>query len=728
MEIVSNTHIGDAKPVASPGSAGKKPYFPILQWLARHFGRPSPKSAIERGLPADYASQGKGVLPRLLSVIGLKSKFAKRQISNLDPIVLPCVVFEQNETPAILTEISLAEKTVSLVEFKAEVSRKKITFAEFEARYQPEVLLVTNEVDATQSMSGSVQDKQQATSSDWIWKPIREHAGAWGQIFLAALAINILGLALPIFVMNVYDRVIPNLAIVTLWTLVGGVTIALFLDLLMKMIRTSVLEHAGRRIDMKIAASLFQQAMNIKLLERKGGSAGIANQIRDFESVRDFFTSSSFTAIIDLLFIGIFVAVLWLIVGPIAVVPLLAVPVVVVIGLIAQAPIAASVEKSLLLSAKRSHVLIESLQGIETIKSLNGERTMQREWEEAVAATSRINGKTRFWSNFAANSTMFIQQAVSVLIILWGVYLVADGRITIGGLIAANILAGRVLAPLANISQTLVRAQQALKSFRSISQFMQYPTEAPDRVESEFQVHDGNIAVRNATFSYPEAKVPALSNLDFAYESGQTVGIVGRVGSGKTTLCKLLSGFIQQDEGTVLVDGREISQYDPSVLRDGIGYLPQDPEMFTGTIRENLLIGKPDASEEDLKFALHYSGMDYFVSENPEGINQFVGDRGNRLSGGQKQAISIARLLLRRPKLLLLDEPTNAMDHTTEAVLISRLKELSQMGTGLIILTHRHSLVAIVERLVVLDNGRKVLEGPRDAVLKKLSGGSGPVG
>jgi len=582
-------------------------------------------------------------------------------------------------------------------------------------------MFVTIDADILASRQDQAAEFSTDDRDHWFWKPVRRNWSAWLQILVAALGINLMGLALPIFVMNVYDRVIPNLALVTLWTLAFGVVLALGLDLLLKLIRTHVLERAGRRIDLAIAADMFRHAMSIRLLSRKGGAATVASQIRDFDAVRDFFTSSSFVAVIDLLFIGIFVAVLWMIVGPIAVVPLIAVPVVIIVALIAQVPIGASIERVQQLSGKKQLVLVETLLGIETVKSVNGERVMQQEWENSVAASSVITGKTKFWSNLAMNTTMLVQQSVSVVIIVWGVYLVSDGEITVGGLIAANILAGRVLAPLGNISQTLVRAQQAFKSMAAISEYMKLETESDRTVKSELVVHDGEIRLHDVSLSYPGSQVPALTDFSLTVQKGESIGILGRVGSGKTTLGKIFAGLIHPERGLMLVDGHEIGQYESATLRDAIGYLPQDPEMFTGTILENILIGKPNATEEEVNRALYYSGMDHFISENPEGLKQFVGEKGNRLSGGQRQSISLARLILRSPKLMYLDEPTNAMDHTTEGVVTSRLKELNAQGVTLVISTHRHSLTGILDRLIILNNGRKIIDGTRDDVLKQMS-------
>ena len=700
----------------------KPRYLPIVEALSQHYAVPFTAAAVEKNVPYDYESQHWHILPRLLEVAGLKSRFVKRRISAIDPMVLPCVCLRKDGSPILVNAISRVSKTVTFTDLGEGNFTQEESIRRFQNKIQREILLVTPVADNTASRMDADTLAEENPDENWFWRPIRHNRGAWFQIMLAALGINILGLALPIFVMNVYDRVIPNLAMVTLWTLALGVVIALLMDLILRVIRTNVLELAGRRIDLKIAAQLFQHATNIKLLDRRGGAAGIANQIREFESVREFFTSSSFVAVIDLLFIGIFVFVLWVIVGPIAIVPLLAVPVVVIIALLAQIPIGASIEKSQQLSSKRHLVLIESLLGIETVKSLNGEPVMQKEWENAVAATSRISGRTRFWSNFAISSTMVIQQSVSVVILVWGVYLVSSGRITVGGLIAANILAGRVLAPLGNICQTLVRAQHALKSLKSISEYMQLPVESPAGQRRDLNIRHGNIEFRDVSFTYPNAKLPALQNLNLILPAGQSCGVLGRVGSGKSTFGKMLIGLISPDQGLLLIDGYEIQHYHTAVVRNEIGYLPQDPELFTGSILENLLLGRPYASEDEINRALYFSGMDYFVAENPEGLHQFVGEKGNRLSGGQRQAISLARLLLRRPKVLFLDEPTNAMDNATEAVVIERLKELQKEGVGLLISTHRNSLAKIVDRLIILDQGKLVSDGPSELILAQLQG------
>ncbi|AXI46326.1 type I secretion system permease/ATPase [Sulfitobacter sp. SK012] len=705
-------------------SENETPGFAAIEWYARYFNRPYSAAAVAARLPAGADLRDPLMLTRALAAIGLKSQLVKRAPRTIDQIALPYILLRSNQTPLVLTAITHNGKNASVADPEKGGKARDVTMRALQREIRREVLLVTQADDRTSRMLSPDANAAAAQKGHWFWAPVRANWGNWIQVLVAALLLNLLTLALPLFVMNVYDKVIPNLAFVTLWTLAVGVGIALILDLLLRTVRSNILENIGRRVDLKVAARLFEQAMNVRLLSRPGGAAGIASTIRDFEMVREFFASATFVSVIDLLFIGIFVAVLFAIVGPIAFVPLTAVPVVFVLALIAQIPIGRSAARAQQMATKRHVVLVESLASIETIKSLNAEPFMQQEWEAAVTASSHINGRTKFWSSVATNGTVLVQQAVSVCIIIWGVFLVSRGEITIGGLIAANILAGRVLAPLGTIAQTIFRAQYAFKSLAALNRFMALPVERDTAITRTSNVVRGSISLQDVCLTYPEAKRPALSGLSFEMAPGEVVALLGKVGSGKTTTGKVISGLLEHDSGTILIDGIAQSQYEAADLRRGIGYLPQNPDLFTGTLRENLLIGEANASDEALTRALYFAALDDFLTQTPEGLDMFIGEQGNRLSGGQRQGLALARLLLRGPRLLFLDEPTNAMDQQMEAAVITRLRVLNQEGTGLIICTHRQSLAAMASRLLVMDQGRMVLDGPRAEVLHKLRAAS----
>lgn len=704
--------------------AAASPWVWLVAWFADHHGQAYSKAALGSALPARSDLSDPATLSRAFQATGLKSVLVERQIKALDPNTLPCLAFCHGGTGMVICSLSDDKQLVTILDPAEGGLAREISARKLGQHLTGSILLIAPERPRSDARLAPETASHGKSPDHWFWAPVRANSSAWAQITVAAFCLNILNLALPIFVMNVYDRVIPNQAIVTLWTLAIGVSIALFLDFLMRLLRANILERLSARVDLTASRALFRQAMDAHILARPGGAAGLAHRIREFEVVRDFFASATFVAMIDLMFIGVFVLAMWFIVGPIAIVPLVGVAAALILAVLAQLPMGRRVGLAQTLAAKRHTVLVETLNGIETVKSVGAEPVMQREWENAVAASSRLNGEMRFFSTFATHGTMAAQQAVSVAIIVWGVFLVADKQITVGALIAANLLAGRVLAPLGAITQTIFRTQHALRSLRSLSEFMKLPGERGAEIRSGLRVTHGKMALDKATFSYPGTEHPALNAVSLSIEPGESVALLGRVGSGKSTMGKLICGMMTPQSGQVLIDGTALSQFDPAELRDGIGYLPQSPDLFTGTIRENLTMGLPDARNEEIRHALYMSGMDAFVDGLSEGLEFFVGERGQRLSGGQKQGLSLARLLLREPKFLFLDEPTNMMDQQMETLVIQRLIEVCESGVAVVIATHRNSLAAMANRFVVLERGTKVLDGPRAEVTAKLKAGA----
>lgn len=692
----------------------------IVAWMARYHGQPFVEAGMIGRLPQGFQNDPLDGLTRALDVVGLKARRVQRKVSRLDPGSLPVTLIAKSGAPLILVGLDETGRNATITDPSTNES-EDLTTRELNRRVTGQVVLVTPKTTEVSSRLSPDALKIVPRNGHWLWSELGRHRSAWFQVFFAAFGVNLAGLALPIFVMNVFDRVIPNLAFVTLVTLAIGVALALGLDLLLRLLRSAIIQRVSRRADLSLASRLFQLAMAQKMLARKGGATGAITNLRDFESVRDFFTSSTLISLIDLAFIGIFLAVLTMIVGPLAWIPIAAIPVMLFIAVLAQIPIARAARQAQQMTVKRNQVLIESLTALETVKSVGAEPILQREWENAVAASSRVTAKTRNWSNFTGSATILVQQMVSAGIICFGVYLVAEGTVSIGALIAANILAGRTLSPLAGIAQTIFRANFAIWSMRSISQFVDTELEQRTALRSDLIVHSGRIEMRGVGFVYPDMKIPALVDVSAVFEPGTTTALLGRIGSGKSTLGKLLNGLYQPREGAILIDGHEISQFEPAELRAGIGYLPQDPVLFTGTIRENVTLGVPAATDAQIMRALHLAGIDAFVASVEEGLDYFIGEKGERLSGGQRQALSLARLLIRQPKFLFLDEPTNAMDHQSEAVAIERLKLLQSEGVGMILCTHRMSLAAIADRFMVVDGGRKVLDGPREEVMRKLT-------
>lgn len=694
-----------------------------VAWMARYYSLPYTETALKDRLPNGFESDGINGIIRALDALGLKSRSIQQSLKRVDPGSLPVILFHHDGSPIILVGFDESSGQTVVVDPTTHEA-KELPLRQMARQVQKQILLTTPKVEVVKSRLSPDAIQLTPGGGHWLVSELTRHKAAWAQVVFAALGINLTGLALPIFVMNVFDRVLPNLAFVTLTTLAVGIAIALALDLLLRVLRGAIIQRVSRRTDLSLASMLFRLALSQRILDRKGGAAGAITTLRDFEVVRDFFTSSTLVSLIDLAFIGVFLTVLALIVGPLTWVPVIAIPIILTLAVLAQIPIARSARQAQQMNVKRNVVLIEALTGLETVKSVGAEPVMQREWENAVATSSRVTAKTRNWSNFTSSATVLVQQSVSVGIIVWGVFLVSQGGVTLGALIAANILAGRILGPLAGIAQTIFRANFAISSMRSISSFLETEVERRETLRSDLVVRDGDIRIDGVGFQYPGARTFALTEFTASFPSGVSTALLGRIGSGKSTLGKLLNGTYQSDLGTIRIDGHEIGQYEPAELRKGIGYLPQDPVLFTGTIRENMAIGYADATNEEIMRALYFAGIDTFVAGLPEGLNYFTGERGERLSGGQKQAIALARLLVRRPRFLFLDEPTNAMDHQTEALIIERLKELKKGGMGMIISTHRMSLAGIADRCIVIDQGRKVMDDDLEAVLRQLNDGA----
>ena len=694
------------------------PLAACLEIVAREYSQPYSKAAALSSLPLINGQLTIGLFPRAAEKLGLSARLVKRSLYRVPSLFVPFVVIFASNEYCVVLDKDKKHKTATVVFPSISDDRQTVKISELEAESSGYLFYIARSEQAETAQHNAGQSERSA--SHWFWSTVRAYWPAWVQVFVTAFIVNVLGLAFPLFVMNVYDRVIPNLAMPTLWALAAGVVIALLFDFFLKQLRALLLDRAGRRVDIKIAAMLFEQAMGISMEDRTVKTGTIANLIREFETVRDFFTSTSIVAATDLLFIGIFLWVLWLIVGPIAYVPLIAVPIVLVITFLIQIPLSQSVKLTQNFASRRHSILIEGLVGVEAIKALGAEGVMQRRWEDAVAATARTNSSTRGWSSLAIYTTTTIQQIVGVLVIIFGVFLVADGLITVGGLIAASILSGRILAPLGNITMTLARAQQAISAMREITTFMKLRRERSGEGVSSPVIEAGTIEFRDVSFAYPNAQTWALKDIKFSIGAGEKVGIIGRVGSGKSTIGRLIIGLYNPQQGAILLDGADSRSYDPAELRTGVGFVSQDPELFAGSLRDNIILGKPNATERQIAEAVRISGIGAFAAKHPLGLGMPIGERGQGLSGGQRQAVSLARMLLRKPKILFLDEPSSAMDPNTETDLINSLDSWARDDHTLVICTHRISILALVERLLVIEDGKLAADGSKENILEIL--------
>lgn len=555
----------------------------------------------------------------------------------------------------------------------------------------------------------------------WLTGAVRPYWRSFVRVALAALIINILAIASPLFVMHVYDRVLPNQAIPTLWVLAIGVGLAFLFDFLLKTARASLIDYTGRKIDLKIAETLFDKVLSMSMSARTMSTGEFANRVVQYEFVREFFTSNTVATLIDSLFIFIFLLTIYAVGGAMVLAPAVAVLIVLIIGYFAQARIASRIAAAANEAAMRNALLVETISTGETIKALRCEPVLAEKWRDLTLNSAHTSEAIKSISALASNGTQLVQQFVSVAIIVIGAYLFQGGHVTTGAIIAAVMLSGRATAPLGQITMTLSRLRQAILSLKILDKIMEQPGDTPTTTGFvNRKVEHGDLSLEDVAFSYPGTDVRALDGASFHIARGERVGIIGRIGSGKTTLGRLIGQLYQAGEGKISFDGVDAKQYHPAEIRSAVGIAGQNSDLFSGSIKDNLLLADPSATDEELVSMARRVGIDAFIARHPRGFDMPVGEAGKFLSAGQKQAVAIARLLLARPKIIFLDEPSGAMDLASERTLIACLKAAFTGNETIIISTHRHSMLELVDRLIVLDNGKVVADGPKDAVIKAL--------
>ncbi|QWG20879.1 type I secretion system permease/ATPase [Bradyrhizobium sediminis] len=696
------------------------PLAASLTYLAAHHGRAISREALLGGLPILDGRLSVALYDRAAKRAGLETEAIKRAVTDIPAMVLPAVLIMKNGTALILLGIDANNQSVKILDPTVKPSTPRIAGVDaVTADYTGYAFLVraAAESDARAVAAGDLP------RNHWFWSVVKVHWRSYGHIALAAFLVNMLALATPLFIMSVYDRVIPNGAIPSLIALSIGMGLAIVFDFVLRTVRSRMIDMTGKTVDVVLAANIFEHVMAVKMAQRPASVGIIANQLRDFDSVREFFTSGSVVSATDLIFAILFVGVLFIIAGPLAWVPLAMLPIMIALGLTMQRPLDRAMKRLQAESAARHGVLVESLSGLETVRATGAEARMQTAWERSVAATARSGEDVHFWASLTLTSANAAQQLTSLLLVIIGVFLILDGKLTVGALVAANMLAGRVLAPIAGIASVITRGTQTLSALKAIDRIMSLERErSPQRAYVARKIDQGRIAFENVSFSYPDAPAKALEKVSFKIEGGERIGIIGRVGSGKTTVGRLLLGFYEAQEGRILIDGVDSRQYDPSDLRTGIGFAMQDTDLFFGKLRDNIALGKPDATDEEVLAAARLSGVESFIAGHPMGYDMPISEGGRSLSGGQKQAIGLARVLIRKPRVLFLDEPTAHFDVRSEAEFLERLKAIGGERMTIIISTHRLSLLSMVDRLLLFDNGRLVADGPRDKVLALLQG------
>lgn len=694
------------------------PVLRCLSIISGMLGRPVSTVVLKAGMPQGRERPSLSVCIRASEQAGLTVKtFHKPSITQISPLNMPCILVLENDQACIL--VNLQEDRAEVVFPQGGVARQQVPLPSLQKQYSGYVLLVHPEGKLDQRAS----ELRLVDTREWFWGTILKFFPIYKHVLLATAMVNILALVSPLFIMNVYDRVVPNNAFDTLWALAAGVFIAYLFDFMLRNLRGYFTDVAGKNADIIIASKLMQQ-MTAMRLDHKPDSAGtLANNLREFESLREFFSSSTLMALVDMPFIFLFIGLIGYIAGPLAYAPLAAVPIVVLVGYFLQIPFQRVIEKSFREGAQKNALLVEAITGIETIKTSMAEGQIQKRWEEVVGMNAKSTSRARALSNFSITFSQWSAQLVSVAIIIGGVYLIAEGRMTLGGLIACNILVGRAMAPLGAVAAMLSRLQQSRMALKSLDLLMRQPNERPiDREFIQAQNLKPSLSLEMVDFQYPNSQTQVLNGLNLHIGPKEKVAILGRTGSGKSTLGRLCVGLYEPQKGAVKLDGVDLRQIHVADLRSHIGYVSQDNFLFYGSIRDNIAFGAPYVDSAAILSAANTAGVTEFVKAHPAGFDWQVGERGMNLSGGQRQAVTIARALLIDPDILILDEPTSAMDNNAETALRQNLATYLQEKT-LLLFTHRTSLLQLVDRIVVMDGGKVVADGPKKDVLQALKEG-----
>ncbi len=691
---------------------------PLIQCLAGLFklhGKPVSTRLLIAGLPKTSGPLHPSACIRAAQAAGMKAKTVYRPLlANISPLTLPCVLLLQGERACVLTRLTETEAEVLFPENGMEP--KVIPRKDLENEYLGYAVYAKPEpkLDKRASEIKLLKDKR------WFWGTLFHFFPIYKHVFGASIVVNLLAVCGPLFFMNVYDRVVPNKAVDTLWMLAIGIAVAYLFDFLLRNLRSYFTDVAGRNADVVLASRLMQHLLAMRMDVKPDSTGSLANNLREFESLRDFFGSTTLMALVDLPFLVFFVLLVFFIGGPIGFIPLVAVPIVVGAGMFLQVPMQQTAEKGFKENMQKNALLVEVINGLETIKTTMAEGRIQHAWERVVGMSAKSNCLSKRMSNLSITLTIVVTQLVSVGVIIWGVYLIADNKLSMGGLIACNMLAGRAMAPLSQIAGMLNRLQQSRMALKSLDLLMSLETEQPESGNYvDFGHLEHSLTFEEVSFKYPGTERFAMERVNIHIRPGDKVGIIGRMGSGKSTFGRLCVGLFKPTEGAVKLGGVDIRQLDMVDLRSRVGYVSQDNYLFYGTVRENISFGAVNADDRMILRAANIAGVTDFIRANPAGFGMPVGERGMSLSGGQRQSVAIARALLNDPDILILDEPSSNMDNSSELALKQRLAATLGDKT-LVLVTHRLSMLDLVDRLVVMDAGRIVADGPKNAVLNAL--------
>ncbi len=663
------------------------------------------------GLPLEQGELSPTGFERAAKRAGLASRTVKRDLDHINTAILPAVLVLSDKQACVLHGLDKTHARVSYPELDDAVI--EVPRDELSASYTGYVIFARPEMNA-QDTNAQI-DK--SSVGHWLWSSIRTAKGLYRDVLLASVFISLLSIALPLFVMNVYDRVVPNAALETLWALAVGVLLVLAADFSLRMLRQYFVELAASRLDVTLSAKIMEQVLSINLASKPAKSGSFINSLQSFESIRQFFGSVTLVALVDLPFGLLFVVIIAMIDFYLIIPILIGATALFLYAMKAQRVMRSLSEESMEISSRKSSLVTESVTSLEDVKAFGYQSRNQSAWEKQTIFLAKVNAKLRLVSMSVNNAALWIQQSVGVVIILTGVYLIIEGVITQGGLIAAYLLSSRAMGPVSQAAALLAQFHHAETAKNALDDIMSLPSETGSNKQIKNNVAlKGNIDASQLCFKYPDETVLALKDMSFSIKQGEHVAILGKNGCGKSTLNKLLMAFYRPESGQLLLDGIDLQQYDPTLLRKQIGYVPQDVSLFHGSLKDNILPDDTHIDDAEFWEVITQCGLAKLVNGSASGIEQNVGERGCLLSGGQRQAVAMARAIVRDPAIYIMDEPTSAMDSTNEAQMKETIKAATA-GKTLIINTHRTTLLDLVERVIVVENGKVIADGKKEEVL-----------
>ena len=693
------------------------PVLDCLAYLARQADRPSSPVLLRAGV----ALSADGRLPfhqlePALEHIGMRGETIARRLSAWPSSKCPAILELEDDRAAVLLD---RRDRDGLIYAPGVAEPMWVKLEEIEPAFTGRAIIV--ESDPTRERENE-RPWDEAKRRHWFWSEIWKERREFWPVLLAALVVNLLAFAMPLFTMNVYDRVIPNKAVATLWVLAFGVLLALVFDFTLRVARARLIDEVGRKLDAKLSQKLFEKVMNLPMADRQGSTGAMAKRVSEYELVRDFFASTTVVLAVDFTFMFLFLAFITLVGGWLVFVPLFGIAMMLTAGVSLQRAMGRAALDAQADSSLQHSVLVESIAGAETLKAARAEGQMLGRWRRYAGMSAATSERMRKLTAVAVNLASISQQMISIGLLIGGFYRFQEGEMTMGAIIAIIMISGRSLQPVGQLAFLITRGRQAFATLDSLQRMMEAQDERQSAMRSIVpEIRAGHIELREVSFRYPNAGRDALSALNLKINPGERIGIIGRVASGKSTLGRVISGLYAPTAGEMLVDGLDSRQYHPHQLRDAFRFVAQDAEVFSGTVRDNLMLGAAQADDNQLIDAVVRSGADIFLSRDAAGFDLPVGERGSRLSGGQRSLLVLARALVSPSKLLFLDEPTGSMDTQTELYFIEHLKTALAPDQSLMVATHRHNMLSILDRLIVIDGGRILADGPRDEVLQHLT-------